>query len=180
MQWKPIFLTAMLLPLAACQMENVKPQEKTPLEIQAIQTQQFDTSKTVALASVISVFQDLGYIIKSADRDTGFVTAQSATQSSDAGSPQIRVGSISINLEDIVFDDNDHYSVSTSRHTLATAFIEELQPNLTTVRLNFVSSATSSSNRGQTRQHDRIIDDPGTYTNAFDRIGDAIFIRSAN
>lgn len=50
---------------------------KTSLELQAIQAKEFETTKKIAFASVLSVFQDLGYIIGSADFDTGFITAKS-------------------------------------------------------------------------------------------------------
>src|SRR6267142_5358085 len=54
--------------------------QKTSLELQAFQSREFETTKKIAFASVLSVFQDFGYIISSAEIDTGFVTAKSPTQ----------------------------------------------------------------------------------------------------
>ena len=49
----------------------------TSLEIQSIQSREFETAKPTAFAAVLSVFQDLGYIVESADKETGFITAKS-------------------------------------------------------------------------------------------------------
>ena len=49
----------------------------TPLELQALQSRDYDEDKQVAFGSVMSVFQDLGYTPTSADLETGFITAES-------------------------------------------------------------------------------------------------------
>jgi 16S rRNA C1402 (ribose-2'-O) methylase RsmI len=139
---------------------STKP-EKTSLEIQAIQSKSFEAKRSVAFASTLSVFQDLGYIIQSADKDTGFITARSATKNS-----------------------TDFWAamsgLSKNTKTNATAFIEELKPGLTKVRLNFVVSNSSSSAYGQNTANDNVIDDPKVYETAFNKIGDAIFIRTSS
>ena len=134
---------------------------KTSLEIQAIQSQQFETSQGIAFASVLSVFQDLGYIVKSADKDTGFITAQSATQ--DSTSLWSALGGFAKNSK-----------------TNATAFVEQLKEGTTKVRLNFVVSNASSSVYGQNKASDTVVEDPKVYQSAFSKIGDAIFIRSGS
>jgi hypothetical protein len=57
--------------------------------------------------------------------------------------------------------------------------VEELRPGFVTVRLNFVESERTSSQAGQTTDRDTPILDPKAYQVAFDKMGDAIFIRSA-
>ena len=52
----------------------------TPLEIQSIQQREYESTKKIVFASAVSVFQDLGYTIKSADITTGFITAESAAK----------------------------------------------------------------------------------------------------
>ena len=47
------------------------------MELQTFQRKEFPTSKEVAFGSVVSILQDLGYIIKSADKDTGLISASS-------------------------------------------------------------------------------------------------------
>ena len=61
--------------------------------------------------------------------------------------------------------------------TAATAFLEEIGDR-TRVRLNFVTTRQSSSARGQSSRRDTPILDVKIYTNAFERIENAIFIRS--
>jgi len=134
----------------------VKPQ-KTSLELQAIQSREFETSKKTAFASVLSVFQDLGYIIGSADLETGFISAKSPTKKSNA----------MFNLINIMKD------------TKATAFIEERQQNITKVRLNFVNSTEKSRRSGQGSRNEVPIEDAQTYQNAFSKIQEGIFIRES-
>lgn len=130
----------------------------TPLEIQSIQAREFETAKATAFASVLSVFQDLGYIVESADKDTGFITAKSPTSG------------------DVSFLTGRTYQSATK----ATAFVEELRPGHTKVRLNFVVANQASSRQGQISQRDEPVLDSQTYVNAFDKIEDAIFVRSSS
>lgn len=135
-------------------------QQPTSLQIQAFQTKEFEASKAVAFAAVVSVFQDLGYIVESADRETGFITAGSPT-SNKTGFWEAMGG------------------VTSSGQTRATAFVEEIRPGFSTVRLNFLNTKKSSSMYGQSNQIDTPILEPGPYQIAFDKIDDAVFIRSA-
>ena len=136
------------------------PPAPTPLQLQAFQTHEFETPKRVAFNATLSVFQDLGYIVQSADLDTGFITA-----ASPAGAK--------FNWWELL------ESSASSAQTRATAFVEEIRSGFVTVRLNFVESKHLSSNQGQTTDRDTPILDPKTYQVAFDKIGDAIFVRSA-
>ncbi len=131
----------------------------TSLQLQSFQAKEFETSKVVAFGSVLSVFQDLGYIVASADRETGFITA-----ASPAGNQP--------NFWEVLA------GTSSSVQTRATAFVEELRPGFTSIRLNFVDARRLSSMHGQTYDNDRAILEPKVYAAAFDKIGEAIFIRS--
>jgi hypothetical protein len=119
----------------------VAPPLPTPLEIQAFQTHEFETQKRIAFGSVLSVFQDLGYIVQSADLETGFITA-----ASPAGS--------NFNVWQLL-----SFTTSSSQ-TKATAFVEEIRPGFVTVRLNFVDAKRLSSTEGQTTDRDTPILDP--------------------
>ena len=130
----------------------------TSLQIQSFQTKEFETSKTIAFGSVLSVFQDLGYIVQSADKDTGFITAASPT-SNKTGFWQAMSG------------------VASSGQTKATAFVEEIRPGYVRVRLNFVNTRNNSSAYGQNQAQDTPILDPKAYQVAFEKIDDAVFIR---
>lgn len=131
----------------------------TPLEIQALQTRTYEHNKEIAFPSVMSVFQDLGYTVNSANKDTGLITAESATDSNGASKFWLGITDVS--------------------QTKATAFIEQIGPN-SSVRLNFVATNKKSSMYGQSDRQDTPILDAMVYQNAFERIENAIFIRSSN
>lgn len=134
--------------------------QPTSLQIQSFQTKQFETSKTIAFNSVLSVFQDLGYIVQSASKDTGFITASSPTKNK-TGFWDAMAG------------------VASSGNTKATAFIEEIRPGHAQIRLNFVSTNHMSSAYGRNSEQDTPILKPKVYQVAFDKIGNAIFIRQS-
>lgn len=131
----------------------------TPLEIQAMQTRTYEQPKSVVFPSTVSVFQDLGYTLQSADIATGLVTSESAASS----------------------DVWHRFWTGSSRveQTRATAFIEEIG-DTTSVRLNFVEVDERSSGWGQRDRNDTPILNADIYQNAFERIETAIFVRSGD
>ena len=152
---KSLCVTLTLL-VSGCAVQ--KAPELTPLQIQALQTRDYTSHKNVVFPSVISVFQDLGYTIKNADKETGIIMAESAAKS-DSTSRLFGVSSVS--------------------QTSATAFVEEIG-KITKVRLNFVTVNNKSYGYGQTDREDTPILDAATYQNAFERIENAIFVRKAS
>lgn len=150
-------IIGLVLVLAGC--ATTPAPSLTPLEIQSLQTREYEHGKDIVFPSVLSVFQDLGYTVKSADKDTGLITAESAAKSDAAVKFWTGVSNVS--------------------QTSATAFIEEIG-NITKVRLNFVTSDKKSYGYGQTDREDTPILNAEVYQNAFERIESAIFIRSAN
>ena len=46
---------------------------QSQMEIQAYQSHEFETTKRIAFDSTMSVLQDSGFIIESADFETGFI-----------------------------------------------------------------------------------------------------------
>lgn len=147
----------LLLALSGCSLSNEP--EKTSLEIQAIQMQEFETNKEVGFNSVMSVLQDLGFIIQSASLSTGFITAESPAK--QIHSFWSILGGVAMN------------------HKIAvTASVESIGKK-TKIRLNFVEKASSSSQYGQISNNDSPVLDPLVYQDTFNKIGDAIFIRKA-
>jgi hypothetical protein len=142
---------------------NDAPQTKTSLEIQAYQSRSFEVDKKTAFNSAMSVFQDLGYIVNSANLDTGFITAESPTKGAK-GSEAFFSFLAGFRVEG---------------RTAVTAFVEEVSPKSAKIRLNFVERKKSSGDYGQQSNRDDPIQDPKIYQSAFDKISDAIFIRSA-
>ena len=153
-----LFTILLLAFFAGCATEN-KP-TKTGLELQSFQRREFETPKKVVFASVLSVFQDLGYIVESADLNTGFITAKSPTKARTGWGENMG---------------RKHFMTDTK----ATAFIEELRTNNTSIRLNFVETEEQTSGVGDKIVQDNPIEDPKFYEDVFAKIQQAIFVRSA-
>ena len=127
---------------------------KTPLELQSIQAKEFETSKKIAFAATLSVFQDLGYIVESASFETGLITAKSPTKQSFVPF----VGQV-------------------MKFVKATAFVEEVTPGRTKIRTNIVNSQNTSGGYGMRGEREAPIETPDTYQDLFTKIQQAIFIR---
>jgi hypothetical protein len=126
--------------------------QPTSLELQSFQRKEFATSKQVAFGSVVSVLQDLGYIINAANKDTGIISASSPT-------------------ETFVFF-GSHMS-----NTRVNAFVESFGAKRTAIRLNFVQVSETSSSYGMQSKRDKPIYKREIYESAFEKIGEGIFIR---
>jgi hypothetical protein len=142
---------------SGCATQEIRP-TLTPLEIQSLQTRVFEHQKSIVFAGTLSVFQDLGYTVTSADLMTGLITVEGATQ------------------------DNPMLTFWTGggqmRQTRATAFVEEIRGN-TAVRLSFVEIDERSGGYGGRTRRDTPILDAQVYQNAFERIENAIFVRTS-
>lgn len=155
---KPVLVLIVIVVLAGCA-SNTKP-TMTPLQVRSLQTHTFETSKTIAFNAVVTVFQDLGYIVKSADKGTGFITATSPS-SNKTGFMDAFAG------------------VTSTGKTEVTAFVQELHPGTAQVRLNFVNSRHNSGRYGQANTLDNKILDAKVYQTAFNKIGTTIFVRKS-
>jgi len=152
-----ILLFSLFLTLSACQMEPEI--NLTPLEIQSMQSRSYDKSKDIVFPSVMSVLQDLGYSIKTADIKTGLITAESTAKSNAAMKFWLGIAEVT--------------------QTTADAFIEEINGK-TKVRINFINMVKQSSSWGQDDRQDKQILDPAPYQNAFEKVENAIFVRSGS
>lgn len=131
----------------------------TPLEIQTLQTREYDQSKEIVFPSVISVLSDIGYTITSADLATGLITAESLAESDAATKFWLGISNVS--------------------QTKANAFVEEIG-EITKLRLNFVVTNDKSYGYGQTDRSDVQVLDATAYQNAFEKIENAIFVRDTD
>ena len=145
-------LTALFL--SGCASSNAP--TMTPLEIQSLQSREYEAKKELVFPSVVSVFQDLGYTIANADIASGLISAESSTESNVGY--QILTGT------------------SLTNQTRATGFVEQIGSK-TKVRLNFVVVSQTSSGWGQSNRSDKPILDAKVYENAFEKIDSAIFLR---
>jgi hypothetical protein len=132
---------------------------KTSLDIQSIQAKMFESDKPTAFKSVLSVLQDLGYVVQAASLETGVITAQSPTK---------RTASFAA-----------VFGVRTEGRTYVTATVEDFNPKQSRIRLNFVDKQFRSGAYGQVATDEKPVEDVTIYQNAFEKIGEAIFIRAA-
>jgi len=152
--------------LAGCATAPVAP-ALTPLEIQSMQTREYQDDKKIVFASVMSVFQDLGYTIGSADLETGFLTASSAASTQGPGLAEMMLLGAA-------------QARQYTNQTRSTASVEQTPSGGARVRLNFVVGTQASSGYGQQTAQDKPILDPQIYQNAFEKIETAIFVRTGS
>lgn len=137
-----------------------KEKKLTPLELQSIQAREFEVSKDDAFASVMTVIQDMGYTVDSADVASGFISASSPT----------------VNKTNFL---GAMVGMSASGNTRMTAFMQRMPNKMTRIRLNFVNSKNSSSAYGRNSAEDKPILEAKVYSNAWDKIDEALFVYTA-
>ena len=133
-----------------------------PPVMHAVQTHEFEVDKTVTMSAVMDVLQDLGFILATIDKDTGFITASSPQTGESLLKPHLLI--------------NGEPVIATNQHH-ATAVFEEPRPGVTSVRLNFVVSKRHDG-ASFTTSRDETVFDPETYRAAFDKIQEAIAART--
>ena len=130
------------------------------LELQQIQSHDFESEKKLTFSSVMSVLQDAGYRIQAADLETGIITGVASSK-----------GKMNYNL---------FWGFGKSKLTpIVSSYIEEISPQLTRVRLNFVMAKVKSTIYGSQPQDEEPITDPKTYQDAFEKIAQAVFVRQS-
>lgn len=137
-----------------------KKAELTPMELQSIQAREFEVDKATAFSAVMSVIQDLGYTLESADVSSGFITASSPNENKT-------------NFFEALGGIQSH------GNTMMTAFLMQMPNGMTKIRLNFVNSKKSSGSWGRSNQKDKPILDPAVYNNAWERIDETLFVLGA-
>jgi hypothetical protein len=137
-----------------------KKMEMTALQMQAMQTRDIDGQYKVVFASVISILQDAGYRIDDADRESGLITGVGSSK-----------GKLSYNLF-------TGFGKS-KKSPMVSAFIEEINGEITRVRLNFVMATLKSNAYGSQPQDEEPILDAAVYADAFEKINQAVFVRQS-
>ncbi|MFZ1741499.1 MAG: hypothetical protein WAT93_01525 [Pontixanthobacter sp.] len=146
--------------LTSAPAEAAKKPKMTPMELQSIQSREFEVSKDMAFGAVMTVIQDLGYTVESADLGSGFITAASPTENK-TGFFEALGGS------------------SASGNTVMTAFLLQMPNGRTRIRLNFVNTKSSSTAYGRDSRQDKPILEASVYNNAWERIDEALFVMGA-
>ena len=167
-----IIFSCLLLSVAGCAMPPPKPQ-MTPLQIQTMQTRSFTADKRKAFNATMQVFQDLGYTVKSANFDTGFISAQSMTKNAKDQMPGF------VKFVAFVGDSRAGQRRSVSNLTKATAFVSALPNKKIRIRVSFVDVSHTSINGGSPTENDTQILNPQVYTTMFNRVRQALFVGTA-
>ena len=139
--------------------EGKKSPPVSGLAQQQIQARDYEVSKAVSFPSVMTVLQDSGYRIESADKDTGLITGVASTTSKTTY--------------------NLFWGLGKKKKTpVVSAFVED-RGSGSRVRLNFVLATTKSRIYGVNSSDEEPISDPEIYRDAFERIEKEIFVRQA-
>lgn len=133
--------------------------EMSPLQLQAMQTKEFEAAKEPVFASVMSVLQDAGYRIENADLATGLITGIGSSKGKMVYSLWSGFG-------------------KSKKTPIVSTYIEQIG-GITRVRLNFVMAKIKSSIYGSQPQDEEPILEAEVYQDAFSKIDQALFIRSS-
>lgn len=139
--------------------EAKKKPEITSLELQQLQSREFEAPRDVAFAAVMTVLQDSGYRIGSADRDTGLITGAASTKTNTTWMPFIGFG-------------------KSKKTPVVSAYIEDRGPATARIRLNFVMTKNTANTFGGSADEEPIVE-AQVYKDAFERISKELFVRAA-
>ena len=137
---------------------HAKKPQLSGLELQQIQARDFEASKSVTFAAVMTVLQDSGFRISSADKDTGLISGMGTSERHMTWVPFVGFG-------------------SSKKNPVMTAFIEERGKN-SRVRLNFVMAKIKGNRYGDWSDEEAVVE-PQVYKDAFEKIEKEVFIRQA-
>lgn len=138
---------------------SAKDKKSSGLELQQIQSRDFDANYDAVFPSVITVLQDAGYRIQSADKSSGLVTGVASTKS------KLSYGFGGWGKK--------------KKTPVVSAFIEPRGSAAARVRLSFVMAKTKSTQYGMNSADENAILDPVIYQDAFEKISQAIFVRTS-
>jgi hypothetical protein len=138
--------------------------EKTPLEIQAMQTRTFEASPRDVFRSARSTLQDNSYNIKSTDEAGGFMVAESPLKN-NFNSPKVGglLGGLFIDASELG-----------ENKKIVNVTVEEITAKSTRLRLNFVEQVKMGSDINEIP-----IQDPESYRDIFVKIEQNLFVRKA-
>jgi hypothetical protein len=138
---------------------DAKEKKLSGLELQQVQSRDFESGYDDVFPSVITVLQDAGYRIQQADKASGLITGSASTKS---GMTWALIGGIG----------------KSKKTPIVSAFVEQ-RGKVTRVRLNFVMAKTKSHLYGMSSADEEPITRPEVYRDAFEKIDKALFVRQA-
>lgn len=149
---------AMTLPMTGCiTVDSVFGQEDakvSDLELQQMQTREFDATIEQAFSATISTFQNYGYLIQSADKSTGMVIAKTSSKAS---------------IDSFV-------GLVKTEYDKATAFIEQIAKDRVRIRVSIVKYVTASK-MGYNGEKEAPRTNPQVYEDMFTKIQESLFLK---
>jgi hypothetical protein len=146
---KKILLAFIVLSLISCEATKVT---KTPAEVKMMTTKQFETGKDLVFKSVISLLQSESFLVEQTDKETGLINASKRT-------------------------DSKKFGVQNTSTSKASFYIEEINSNLTEVKITFYDGLTQSGYynsgygvRPYTKNKESMIYDPIIYDQWFNNL----------
>ena len=139
--------------LAGC-LETKVQKRLTPIEIKEMQTREFDSTYKVVYASVIDVFQELGFVIQTSDADTGLIVAKS----------------------NVIQRENYFMGSMTMSWDVGTAHVEDFNGKIA-VRVSFVRCQKESGEQGRESEFSQAIESPEYYSRFFNQLDHSVFLR---
>src|SRR5687767_1317351 len=118
-----------------------KKDQPTGLALQQIQSKDFEAEKGMTFSAVMTVLQDAGYRIANADKETGLITGVGTSSKKLTWKPFVGFG-------------------TSKKSPAISAYIEEMAPGLTRVRLNFVMAKINATQYGTDLGDEEAITDP--------------------
>ncbi len=136
-----------------------KAPEMSTLELQALQSRDFEASKEDAFGAVMTVLQDAGYRIQAGDINSGLITGIGSSEGKMTYTLFVGFGKKKLT-------------------PMVSSFIEK-NGSGSRIRLNFVMAKVKSNAYGSQPEDEQPVLDAGTYKDAFEKIEQALFVRQA-
>ncbi len=140
--------------------EAKKKPELSSLELQQMQSREIEAATDTVFGAVMTVLQDAGYRIQTADKDTGLISGIGSSKGKLTWAPFVGFG-------------------KKKKTPIVSAFVEPYGPNYTRLRLSFVLAKLKSNIYGSQPQDEEPILDPAVYQDAFEKVNRAVFIRQS-
>lgn len=125
------------------------------VQLQALQTREFDASEQQLFSATIGAFQSYGYAIQSADRSTGLVIAKTTSEATL----------------------NHFNGLTRVEYDKATAFIEQIGENRMKIRVSIVKHVSAKSAYGGGGEKEAMRTKPEMYQKIFNKIEESLFLK---
>ncbi len=153
-----VSLVAVLAGPVTASAEQPKAPQMSGLQLQQFQSHEFSYDYGIIFSSTLSVLQDLGYVIKSGDKETGLITAEGISDS--------RSSSMGLRV--------------TTTLPSVSAFIEPVSKGSTRVRFMFTMKETRlRSGIILEKESQYMVTDQSVYQAAHEKVEAAAFVRAS-